>query len=77
MELVEDQKARLQALQKRIDLIAGAGQAAPASGLWRALFVDGRAEDLDGDGILDVAAGSKSIQVLDFERLRRASMGVG
>ena len=31
VELVEDQKARLQALQKMIDLIAGAGQAAPAS----------------------------------------------
>ena len=36
VELVEDQKARLQALQKMIDLIAGAGQAAPARGLWRA-----------------------------------------
>ena len=36
VELVEDQKARLQALEKMIDLIAGAGQAAPARGLWRA-----------------------------------------
>ena len=33
-ELVEDEKARLQAVEKMIDLLAGAGLAAPAGNLW-------------------------------------------
>jgi hypothetical protein len=36
MELVEDEQARLQAVEKMIDLFAGAGQIAPADSLGRA-----------------------------------------